>query len=322
MAKTNGVPSSDHSEDLQESRPKIQLKLTRVGITNLTIELRVSGQGGTILLFPTIELYVDLPSNKRGVHLSRDPESLYEVLEKIDALKVYHVEDFCEMMVRNLLRKHDYATRAEIKLQSTYVVHRQVPDQETVTQEPFEILATATALRKNGDIAITRAVGVKVIGFTACPCTQEFLKTATRTRLKKMGYDEAELSKILKILPIATHTQRTSGLVLLTVPEGYYVDVEELAESVEKSMSGQTHSILKRPAEASVVERAHKKTMFTEDVVREVLLRLSRKYKQLPDSVDVFVQMQSSESIHKHDVVAERTTTLGEIREEMKLSGS
>jgi GTP cyclohydrolase-4 len=322
MVKIDGFPSSEHSVDLQESRPKIQLKLTRVGVKNLTIELRVSGKGGTISLFPTIELYVDLPGSKRGVHLSRDPESLYEVLEKIDALTVYHVEDFCEMMVRNLLGKHDYATRAEIKLQSTYVIHRQVPDQEVVTQEPFEILATATALRQNDDMAINRAVGVKVIGFTACPCTQELLKTLTRARLKKMGYDEAELSKILEILPVATHTQRTKGFVLLTIPKGDSVDVEELAGLVEESMSGKTYTILKRPAEASVVENAHKKTMFTEDVVREVLLRLSRKYKHLPDSVDVFVQMQSSESIHKHDVIAERTTTLGEIREEMKNVGN
>ena len=305
--------------DLQESPPKVQLKLTRVGVKNLTLELNVSGKGGTISLFPTIELYVDLPSTRRGVHMSRDPESLYEVLEKSDEFKVQHVEDFCETLVRNLLRKHDYATMAEVNLYSTYAIPHQAPGQSVVTQEPVEIIAEATALRNNkGDVSVNRAIGVKVVGFTACPCTQELLKTLSKDRLEKMGYEEKDVKKILEVLPCATHTQRTTGFVLLTIPEGHYVNVEDLASIVEESMSGQTYAILKRPAEASIVEHAHRRTMFTEDVVREVLLALSKKYQNLPDSVGIFVQMHSNESVHKHDIIAERTTTFGEIREEMK----
>lgn len=309
--------------DLQATLPKVQLKLTRVGVKNLTIELRVIGKSGTISLFPTIEAYVDLPSTKRGVHLSRDPETLYEVLEKSKDFKVQSVEDFCETLVRKLLTKHEYATKAEVNLDSIYAVPRQAPGQEIVTQEPFEILATATALRnKTGDISVSRAVGVKVVGFTACPCTQELLKTLSRDRLEKMGYKGPEISKILNILPGTTHTQRTTGFALLTIPEGYHINVEDLVSIVEESMSGQTYAILKRPAEASIVERAHRRAMFTEDVVREVLSSLSSRYQDLPDDVSVFVQMYSNESVHKHDVIAERTTTLGEIREEMKLANS
>jgi GTP cyclohydrolase FolE2 len=48
-------------------------------------------------------------------------------------------------------------------------------------------------------------------------------------------------------------------------------------------MSGQTYAILKRPAEATVVERGNVRVMFTEDVVREVLPALSQKYHDLPD---------------------------------------
>jgi len=309
--------------DLQASLPKVQLKLTRVGVKNLTTELRVAGKGGAISLFPTIEAYVDLPSTKRGVHLSRDPETLYEVLEKSSGIKVQSVEDFCETLARNLLVKHEYATRAEVNLNSTYTVPRQAPGQKVVTKEPIEILATATALRKkSGGISVSRAVGVKVVGFTACPCTQELLKTLSRDRLEKMGYKEPDISKILDALPGTTHTQRTTGFALLTIPEGCHVDIEDLAGVVEESMSGQTYAILKRPAEASIIERAHRRAMFTEDVVRELLSALSNRYKDLPDSVGVFVQMHSNESVHKHDVIAERTTTLGEIREEMKLNES
>ena len=73
---------------------------------------------GAIPLLPTIELYVDLPSSRRGVHLSRDPESLYEVLNEYTDSEVYLLEDFCEALVRGLLSKHEYASRAEVNLQS------------------------------------------------------------------------------------------------------------------------------------------------------------------------------------------------------------
>jgi GTP cyclohydrolase-4 len=307
--------------DLQESSPKIRLKLTRVGVKNLTVELKVRGKDGILSLLPTVELYVDLPSSKRGVHLSRDPEAIYEVLEQRSG-EVYLLEDFCETLARDLLARHDYASRAEVSLQSTYMLSRRAPGQQVVTREPCDILGMATATRDGGGhVAVNRAIGVRVVGFTACPCTQALLKILARDRLMTRGYAEDVVEAILDAVPCATHTQRSTGFVLLRVPEGYYVNVEDLAALVEASMSGQTYAILKRPAEATVVERGTVRAMFSEDVVREVLLALSQTYRDLPDSVDVVVQVFSNESVHKHDIFAERTTTLGEIRMEMDAAG-
>ena len=308
--------------DLQESSPKIRLKLTRVGVKNLIVELKVRSKYGVISLLPTVELYVDLPSSKRGVHLFRDPEAIYEVLEQRSGSEFYLIEDFCETLARDLLAKHDYASRAEVSLQSKYMLSRRAPGQRVVTREPCDILGMATATRGGvGNVVVNRAVGVKVVGFTACPCTQTLLKTLARDRLMKRGYAEEAVAEILDNVPCATHTQRSTGFVLLRVPEGYYINVEDLASIVEASMSGQTYAILKRPAEATVVEQGNVRAMFTEDVVREVLLALSRKYHDLPDSVEVFVQLFSNESVHKHDIITERTATLGEIREEMDAAG-
>jgi GTP cyclohydrolase-4 len=98
------------------------------------------------------------------------------------------------------------------------------------------------------------------------------------------------------------------------------VDIEDLVSVVENSMSGQTYAVLKRPAEASVIVEAHGKARFTEDVVREILGALIRKYENFPDETRVFVQAYSQESVHKHDIVAERMATLGEIRREIVLN--
>lgn len=302
--------------DLQESLPKQQLKLTRVGVKNLRTELKVQGKGGAITLFPTIEMYVDLPSTRRGVHLSRDPESLHEVVEETKT-KFYGIEDFCESLAISLLKKHSYATQAEVHLESDYMIPRSAPGQALVMKEPCELLATANATREGSNISIKRAVGVRVVGFTACPCTQELLRTLTRDRLGKLGYEGGKIEEILENSVCATHTQRTTGSILIACPPGKRVDVEDLATILESSMSGQTYTILKRPAEASVVEAAHRRTMFTEDVVREVLLAVCKKYEDFPDDVGVFVQMISNESVHRHDVIAERITTLGEMKLEM-----
>src|SRR4030065_110609 len=89
---------------------------------------------------------------------------------------------------------------------------------------------------------------------------------------------------------------------------------DALVEIVWRSLSSPTYGILKRKDEANVVLNAHLNPKFVEDVVRDILGKLLEKYKDLDDSVHVTVRSVSEESIHKHDALAERVTTLGELR--------
>ena len=303
--------------DVQSTRPNIQLRLTRVGVKNLKLSLHIIGEGCSLSLVPTIDLFVDLPSDKRGAHLSRDPESLHEILQEQDTFKANRIEDFCETIARRLLDKHQYANRAEVRLRSNYVVIRKPPNIGNPTQEPCKIFATAIAIKKDGGIIVNKMVGVSVIGFTACPCTQGLMKALTEEKLVQLGYGEEDIKKITENMPLATHTQRTQATILIQVPENFSINIEDLVSIVENSMSGQTYTVLKRPAEASLIVKAHSKARFTEDVVREILGDLVRKYVNFPDEIRVFVQAYSQESVHKHDIIAERMTTLGEIRREI-----
>jgi len=92
------------------------------------------------------------------------------------------------------------------------------------------------------------------------------------------------------------------------------IEADDLIEIVESSLSSPTYGILKRADEANVVLRAHENPKFVEDVVREILGKLLRRYPRLEDSVHVTVRSESEESIHKHNAFAERVTTLGELR--------
>lgn len=306
--------------DIQYTKPNVQLRLTRVGVKNMKLHLRIVGRNGSFLLTPTIDLYVDLPSDKRGVHLSRHPESIYEVLHGEDSFKAKSVEDFCETIAGKLLEKHEYAHRTEVHLESSYIVTRRSSKNNNSTQEPCKIYARATAVRKSERTFVNKMVGVSIVGFTTCPCTKELVKAFTREKLAQMGFKKGEVERIIKNVPLATHTQRTTASVLIQVPEKFFVDVEDLARILEDSMSGQTYTLLKRPEEASVILEALNRARFVEDVVREILGAAARKYANFPEETLVFARALSQESVHKHDIIAERTATLGEIKREMTLS--
>lgn len=92
------------------------------------------------------------------------------------------------------------------------------------------------------------------------------------------------------------------------------VDADDLIEIVEKSFSSPTYSILKRKEEAELVLQAHTKPKFVEDVVRDILSAVLKRYKDLPDEVLVIARSESEESIHKHNAFAERITNLGDLR--------
>ena len=86
---------------------------------------------------------------------------------------------------------------------------------------------------------------------------------------------------------------------------------------VEGAMSSENYDLLKRPDELFVVTKAHRHPRFVEDAVREMIFGLIESYPQLSDNTFVLARQRNMETIHKHDVYAERVGTLGELRREI-----
>src|SRR5207247_4817070 len=86
------------------------------------------------------------------------------------------------------------------------------------------------------------------------------------------------------------------------------------SDVVEDSLSAAALGLLKRPDEGRLVEMAHRNPKFVEAVVRDVLERLLKRYPKMPDGTWVRVKSEAEESIHKHNALAERSTTFGELR--------
>lgn len=316
MSEMNRLPPDllERVVDIQYLMPEKRLFLPRVGVKNLKAPLKIYSKQGVKPLTATIDLFVDLPRDMKGVNLSRHPESLSEALEPA-LLKAPRIEEQCVNVALRLLERHEYARRSEVRLKSEYFMDFQPPHYNKVSKEPCRIYASATAERGG---QIVKIIGARVPGFTACPCTQNLIRALAEDRLKELGYTDGEVRRIIDSVPLATHTQRTFNTILIEEPAGFKIDVEDIIEVARGALSGGTYTILKRPSEVSVVKAAVERSMFVEDVVRASLAHLAEKFRELPDKTRVYVQAYSEECVHNQDLVAERNTTLKDIREELE----
>jgi GTP cyclohydrolase IV len=278
--------------------------LNKVGVTGVVKPVQVRRPNRSATLTTTLDVFVDLPPNQKGSHLSRNLEAINEVVESSVRDPVGSLEELVEIIARSQLKRHDYATTSEVWATADYFLERTSPWGRT-SLEPYRLVARANARR--GEAEVERSIGVEVLGMTACPCAME----TVRDDILKA---HPEIKKWPEGIPIITHNQRNRTTVILQEPGGHEVEADDLIDVVEDSLSAPTYGLLKRPDEGRLVELAHRNPKFVEDVVRDVLERLLKRYPKMPDSTWVRVKSEAEESIHKHNALAERSTTFGELR--------
>ena len=304
--------------DVQACEPDYPFNLTRVGVTGVKklVKVERGNDERPVVLISDFEVFVDLPSDRKGANLSRNFEAIDEVLEEAINCPVYEIEELCGEIAKRLLLRHEYATRAEVKMKSEYIVRRQTPVTKTNGQEVVDIFAEAVA-RAGPAGYLRKTVGAEVLGMTACPCAQEIMKEEVREELAKLGIPEKQASDLADRLPIATHNQRGRGSISIEVRDRRCVSIDRIIKIIEESMSSRVFGLLKRPDEAVVVKRAHSNPKFVEDCVRTMAQKLVEAFYDLPDDAAVTLKQINEESIHQHNAFAERTAKMGELRAEL-----
>ena len=154
---------------------------------------------------------------------------------------------------------------------------------------------------------------------TACPCAQGLVEGSSRERLAADGFSDDEIDRIFERVPVATHNQRGLGTLHIGCTEACddEIDALVLLRIVENSMSSEIYELMKRSDEAAVVEKAHRRPRFVEDCVREMIGGVVAEFPDLADAAYVSARQENLETIHQHNVVAERFGTLGEVRREI-----
>ena len=306
--------------DTQDDTPNIPIKLTRVGVTGVKKLLQLERTNKRpIILLPTFDAFVDLPSHQKGVHMSRNPEAISEVLEEVANGSTVDVESLCAKIVEKMMTKHEYAERVEISMTTDFMFMKESPVTKNKTQEMAQLKAKAVGYRtENDEIEIRKSVGAEVIGMTVCPCAQESVRESDKTKLLEF-LDEETTQKVLDTVTFASHNQRGVGTLLIEVPEHKIVKAEDLIDIIETSMSSPVCELLKRPDENATVMNAHRKPVFVEDCVRNMMEKIVQKYADFPDDTLITARQENQESIHRHNAYAEKVTTLGELKEELNI---
>lgn len=306
--------------DTQDDAPSIPIKLTRVGVTGVKKLLQLERKNKRpIILLPTFDAFVDLPNNQKGVHMSRNPEAISEVLETVANDSTVDIESLCAKIVDKMMTKHEYAKRVEISMTTDFMFLKESPVTKNKTQEMSKLIAKATGFRKeDGTIEIRKQIGAEVIGMTVCPCAQESVRESNKNKLLDF-LDEETTQKVLDAVTFASHNQRGVGTVLIEVPEDKKIKAEDIIEIIESSMSSPVCELLKRPDENATVLNAHANPVFVEDCVRNMMEKIATKYSDLPDDTLITARQENQESIHRHNAYAEKVTTMGELKTELNI---
>ena len=224
-------------KDIQSERDYRSLPIDRVGVKGIkypiTVLDRAHREQATVA---TVNMYVGLPQEFRGTHMSRFVEILNRYRWRITTTKV--VEILSEIMKE--LPSHS----AHLELSFPFFMEKKAPVSGKESIMNYEVTVVAS-LFEDGSRKLLLSVTVPVM--TLCPCSKEICETGA-------------------------HNQR--AYVTVTVEFKGFVWIEELVEVVESCASTDVYALLKREDEKIVTERAYEHPVFVEDLVRDIALRL------------------------------------------------
>ncbi|MEK7676325.1 MAG: GTP cyclohydrolase FolE2 [Verrucomicrobiota bacterium] len=223
--------------DKQSERDHRELPIDKVGVRGLRFPIQVRDKAHTLQnTIATIGMYVDLPKEFKGTHMSR----FIEVLNAHGS--VVHVENITDILYAMQEKLKSSTAHLEMEFPFFLVKKAPVSGQESVMD--YTARFDATACGKEIDFVLTVQAGVT----TLCPCSKA---------ISKYG----------------AHNQRSTVTVQLRSRKAIWI--EEVIAVVENSASSELFALLKRQDEKAVTERAYENPVFVEDLVRNVALRLN-----------------------------------------------
>jgi GTP cyclohydrolase-4 len=305
------TPLSGQGDDVQARVPGIALGLSRVGVTGVEKVVRIRDE----LFFARLDCFVDLDRRQKGAHMSRFDEVVNEAIGEVVLSESPFRAETLAQHIAELVRERQGAERAEVTIAARYPEHKPAPVSGVQTQEIYTLHGRAVAFAHG----TRRTVGVSATGITACPCAQELVAARARVRLSEQDFSEEQIEAILQSVPVATHNQRGLATLQIGMTEdcGREIEATMLLEIAESSMSSEIYELMKRSDEVEVVEKAHRRPRFVEDCVREMVAGAIAALPDLGDACFLSARQENLETIHQHNVVAERHGLLGELRSEL-----
>ena len=300
--------------DVQANRPDVTVGLSQVGVTGVEKLVKIAREDKRpYVLMAEFEVFVDLPAERKGADMSRNMQVIDETLEAAVSHESYRVEDICGDAAERLLEKHDYTSRAEVRMEAEWVVREETPASGLPTQSTATILAGAVATEEG----TSEEIGAEVTGMTVCPCSQGMSASRARDTLLELGVEDDVVDEFLNRVPQPGHSQRGHATLTVEAEGSPDVDLLDVIEVARDSMSARIYNLAKRPDEDHMTYHAHANAKFVEDCVRSMAEQVVSRFDHLADDVVVHMKQSNDESIHQHNAHAEREVTVGRLREEL-----
>jgi GTP cyclohydrolase FolE2 len=225
-------------KDIQNEKPENEIELEKVGVEGLKKFVIIKRPDRIYHIIATINSYITLPSNLRGVHMSRFVESVEEIPSEAKS-----IEELTEIISMKAYKKHGFHCYTEVFSELPYTRKRPSGGLENSVAKMFAKFSTKSK---------RKTVGVSVNGVLACPCSKELCNGLT-------------------------HNQRGCLTVEIETFDND-IELLNVIEICNQSFSSPTFSLLKRSEEKEIVEKMHENARFVEDVVRKCVQLLREKY--------------------------------------------
>jgi GTP cyclohydrolase I len=249
--------------DVQNQLDPRHVEIQKVGVKNIRYPVTVLDKAnGVQHTVANVNMYVNLPHHFKGTHMSRFIEILNMYKGEIA------IKNFADILQE--MKKTLKAKSAHLEIEFPYFVEKRAPVTGATGLMEYICRFCGSSNEKEEDDFY---VGIDVPITTVCPCSKE-------------------------ISDQGAHNQR--GTVTVNVRFKKFIWIEDIIQLVEDSSSCDVYSILKRPDEKYVTEKAYEHPMFVEDVVREVAQKLSAD----PNITWFSVESENFESIHNHSAYA------------------
>lgn len=220
--------------DVQSSLDPRHIPIERVGVKGIRTPILVKTQGGSEHTVAQVEMYVALPADKKGTHMSR----FWTLLENT-------LEPFSPVMMKKFMTQMLELLRAEsgyVRLSFPFFMEKAAPISGLRSTMDYDVELIAES--KSGVIAVVQSVTAPVTSL--CPCSKE---------ISKYG----------------AHNQRSHLCVRAEVDSDF--PIEKQIRILEDSASCEVWGLLKRSDEKFVTEHAYENPKFVEDLVRDTAIR-------------------------------------------------
>ena len=252
-------------KDVQKSRPKHEYPIQRVGITNLVVPINISERSGEDQNnVSTVDVFVDLDAKSKGTHMSRLAIGIQKFMKnKFNADVLKDIAEYIRIACE--------AKTCEVIYRFPYFMEKIAPASKKPGLVHCNVVFNTITSKGNSEFIMS----VESTTTSLCPCSKEISKAGA-------------------------HNQRSKINITCQPNSEAWIWIEELVEIAEKSSSCEVYSVLKRPDEKVVTEKAYENPRFVEDMIRSIFNKLTQY-----QNVNWFrIEVSNEESIHQHNAYA------------------